>query len=57
MIRDLKNRPDFIVIDDLEDCPHDEKRIKVLETWLTCELTVLVCGHCKKELEKPKTEC
>jgi len=38
-------------------CPHDIAKIKVLESIVTCETTVLVCTECGEELEKPKTEC
>lgn len=38
-------------------CPHDIAIIKVLESIVTCETTVLVCTECGEELEKPKTEC
>jgi len=40
-----------------EVCPHNIAVIKVIETVVTCETTVLVCTECGKELEQPKTEC
>lgn len=40
-----------------EICPHDIAEIKVIESVVTCEKTVLVCTECGKELEEPKTEC
>lgn len=42
---------------DPKECPHDETAIRVLESVCTCEKTVVVCLKCKKELDKPKTEC
>ncbi|UWY28830.1 hypothetical protein N4T20_02645 [Flavobacterium sp. TR2] len=41
----------------LENCPHKNRKTKVLETLCGCEKTVIVCADCNKELEKPKTEC
>lgn len=38
-------------------CPHDIAEIKVLESIVTCETTVLVCTECGEEIEKPKTDC
>ena len=38
-------------------CKHLNKCIKVLETIVTCEITVIVCCDCKKEFSKPKTDC
>ena len=41
----------------MEKCKHELTRIKVLKVTATCETTVIICAHCKKELELPKTEC
>jgi hypothetical protein len=41
----------------MENCNHSITRVKVLKVTATCETTVVICAHCKKELEKPKTDC
>lgn len=41
-----------------EICPHTYgEKIKVIESTLTCEKTVVVCAFCQKELTEPKTDC
>ena len=41
----------------MEKCKHELTRVKVLKVTATCETTVIICAHCKKELEPPKIEC
>jgi len=41
----------------MEKCKHLSTRLKVLSVTATCETTVVICSSCKKELEKPKTDC
>lgn len=38
------------------NCKHLNKHLKVLETFCTIEITVVVCADCKKELEPVKHE-
>lgn len=40
-----------------EACPHDIAEIRVIETTVTCETTVLFCSECNAQLSKPKIEC
>ena len=40
-----------------EICPHDIAEIRVIESVVTCETTVLVCTECGEYLSEPKTEC
>lgn len=38
-------------------CSHKNQQIKVTESTVTCETTVIICTDCKKILTKPKTDC
>ena len=40
-----------------ETCPHDKTEIRVIETAVTCETTVLFCTECNAQLSEPKIEC
>jgi hypothetical protein len=41
-----------------EFCPHTYgEKIKVIQSTVTCETTVIVCAFCQKELTEPKIEC
>ncbi len=39
------------------DCPHNDKYLRVVESCVNCETTVLVCKSCGQILSEPKIEC
>lgn len=43
----------------LHPCTHpkEAQRIKVIETIVNCETTVIVCSLCGEHLTEPETEC
>jgi hypothetical protein len=56
-VRNFVKRPNIIIVDDIEECNHSEKHKRVLEAFITCEITQLVCSKCGDAIEPPKTEC
>ena len=39
------------------DCSHEEKVLRVIGTFATCEVTAEFCKDCNEQLSEPKTEC
>lgn len=57
MTRKDETRPDIVIIDDVEVCPHSNIVTRTIEATCGCETTAEFCFDCNKRLTEPKTDC